>query len=431
MKEEIKNPKMGAVKGDRDALINDFYGIQTERENPNSFYGAVTGTQTLQQVVMEMEGYDPILPGIFEIIESILGFKRIIEEGKDKRITTMVREAFAEAMDYTVFRHLLHAVKYGFSPIEFEWYYSGNRWMWKKVKDWSPSRMTFGAKNEMLRIKDDGTKVPVDEKTKFKVLSYNGKYGNRFGESKYDKLYYHGVFARDNRLWWNIFNERSASPHVVITAEGDASMSPADHEAAVKFIKDMKQHTGLVLDVPAAVTLLQANTAAGKNYDSFITHLNRDKSMLLTGTPAAAEVVKSGSYAKEKVTSLLRDDIRQGYIKQLETFVNDEVIPLLVGVNFGSAVQKQDMPKWRIKVPQVADDGLKFMTTMSMAAKHGAQIPISFINEKLGIPEAQPGEPVLTVPKAEEMTKETNFAYQQYQIASKAWMEDVKALEEK
>jgi phage gp29-like protein len=426
-KKELK-PKRGAVTAvDRDAMAAETYGLKISRkENPNDFFGKGR-TDCIQQIVKEMEESDPILPGIFRVVESVLGFPRIIE-GKGQ-VADLIREQFADIENfYIILSHYLDAIKFGFSPVEFVWKQNGPYWWWDKILDWSMSNFEFSENNELMLRLDNGEFRNVDEKTKFKTITWKMKYGNRYGNSDYHKLYYHSLFTSDNFLWWGIFNERFASPHPVISPDSDSSgrFSTEDHNAAVEFLKHMRNMTGLVLDMKAAVELLEAKASSGDNYDKFTMHMNRTKSMLLTGNPETAEVIQRGSLAREKEMTLLRRDIQETYINWLETFVNDVMIRMWLNVNFPN-IKREDVPKWRIKVPKRAEDEEKFVNSRIKAAGSGVKIGVGYMGGMLGVPEPEDGEELLQGEEKQEPV-EQNFAYNQYAAAKKIYDEDVAAL---
>lgn len=422
---KIKNPQGGEIViVDRDAAVNNYMGMNySNRINPNDFFNGNGNTADMQEIVREMEAGDPMLPGIFTVVRSVLGYKRRIDgEG---RYAEMIREQFAEIKNFrAILDHLLDAKKYGFAPIEFVWTNKGGVNWWKKIHDWSPGRFLFSKDNYLMLQLDDGTEKRMNEEYKFLVYVNEMKYGCRYGTSDYHKLYWYSMFNRNTFFNWDSLLKTHAKPWPIISPESaDAAerWTTDDHEAAKSFIENLEGAAGAIFDTPTRATFMEAARSSGGDFEKFVLYLNRVKSMLLTGTPETAEIITS-SYAAEKERAYLRQDVEQKIINDLETFVNDEMIDMWFRYNYPS-VPASERPKWRIEKPKDTKDKKEYIESTIAAVNAGVPVTVRQVQEKMGFDIPQGGEPILQrgTPTGEQVA---TFARQKFEEEARLWKED-------
>ena len=433
--EKLPQPR-NVIYGDvnRDALI-DNYGYLSLPVNYNDFFSGVSGATT-QEYIQKMESEDPHILINWGVVESILGYPREIDG--DGEMADFVREQFSNIPDFNnLLSRILSAIKVGFCPVEIQWSESSSstrtfkRYGLRNIIDWSASQFIFGKKEPMeLRILKPGEMdgVPVNEATQFKVATYRPKYGNRYGTGLYHVLWWPFYFTTNAVKFWSIAVERFAAPIPIFSSDG--KMDHDTSTACETFIKNMKSNEGLILENKVKFEVLTAYKEAGENFDAFIKYFNIQKALVLTGSTDHIEGESGGSLARSQVKAKLRMDVCGQYIDFLEGFINDHIIKTLIDVNF-SNVNPVDMPKWRIKVPETAENLNEFIQAMAIAAKGGVEIPNSFIMKKMGIPTAGKDEPLFTPQEAEKPpveTAESNFAYKHYEEARKAYYKDLEAI---
>lgn len=405
MPEENKNkkPAVGAIQSpDRDANVNILSGLSSVRENYNTFHEAFRSGAAIQMIVAEMEERIPELQAIMRIVYIPLGYDRQIEgEGA---AADFVRAVFANIKNFNEFlEQCMNCLKYGAMHFELVWgkgLPAGdfNRYVISEIRDWSPDRFVYNEKNELCMYSNLAKLEPVNETWKFKTICYRPQFGNLYGSSIYHNLYYVCKFLEVARKMWAIYCERCAGPHTIISGTDEFPLSAIDHDSGETFLKNIKNMTGLITANPIDVRNLEASQNAAMSYRDLISHCEKIISIALTGRPDSLEIVK-GSYAKDVSMTGLRQDVELQYIDLLETFINDQIIPVLLSVNF-SELSPAEYPKWRIVKPSIADDPTAFIDAIEKAAKMGIEVPISYVTEKLGIPVVQEGDEVLKPPAA-------------------------------
>jgi phage gp29-like protein len=156
---------------------------------------------------------------------------------------------------------------------------------------------------------------------------------------------------------------------------------------------------------------VQLNQSGVKTYEDFINYLDYSMATAILGQASSVNDDTGGSYARDEIKDKLRRDIAAFDIMCLQTFINDNIIKPLVDVNFNNV---KEYPKWQI------NDDLKvnkkeFAETINILRTAGHnQIPLSYINEIVGIPEVIDNEPVLSSPQptppTNEFTENKDFA---------------------
>ncbi len=245
-------------------------------EDPNIFFSPGADPAATYLAIREMEIEDPALLVCFEVLESILGFDRYIEGDSD--IADFVRENLVVDDWHNLLYNFMQAIKGGYVPYEIVYKQvssSGAAGNFSKIGienilDWPPWKFKFRKSGELVIIPDinDGSGVIVDPQ-KFKTISYRYRFGDMYGNGKYQATYWLSKFSRIGLKAWTILLERYGGPIPIISSE-DGALSTDDHNNAVDFLTNMRTQTGLVLDGKIKAILLEASKGIGNDYDKFV-----------------------------------------------------------------------------------------------------------------------------------------------------------------
>lgn len=362
--------------------------------NPNEFLG--DGADLVEKVI-EMEDKDPRFGGlILTRCLAVTSLPRQIEgEGPE---ADFLREMFGEIKGFNqmLYELIWTGTMCGYAVPERVWGVgdAGNlsgKFVITDLKPRNPGMFRFGEKNELIMMtKDDSEGKAVDE-LYFPVLTFHGKFGNRYGKPLAQKVYTYWNLKLHSLKFWAIFTERFACPITVVTNEGGLD---EDKEAEIiNFIQNVRTRTGLLVPKGVVVELLQARQEGSvSSYESFLAYLDSGIAIAILGQTLTSDNQKTGSYALGNVHNLVRKDIREADIAWIETWMNDVVIPPALELNFK---KPYNVPKWRI-ISKDAVDMKAMSEVVKILVEAGfKRIPVRWLHEVFGIPEPKDGEDVL------------------------------------
>lgn len=385
---ESKPPKTGecGVCAGED-LYKDF--MELGQANYNTVGGS---SEDLVQKVEEMKNADPDFFGLLQTRTlSILSLERVIVgEGPE---ADFVREVFSRFENFHgTFFEILSAVSLGYSVTELVWEEENGKYIIDKLLVRYQEKFMFTETGE-LRIKDpDSTEgIPTHPK-KFAVMTFQGKYGNRYGNGLAKRVYWYWYFKKYGLKFWNIFTEKFANPWVVATGVNSAD----DAEQIDNFMEDLATMTGVRVSEGVVLELLQAKQSGVDTFEKLIDYLNRAIAVAILGQASSiTSGQKGGSYASDKVReAITRGDILGSDILMCENFFNDQPIKWLVDANFNTG----NYPKLRIIQKEDVDKKLMAEVVEILSRTFSnLDIPKKWGKELFSIPEVEEGDKVLKV----------------------------------
>jgi phage gp29-like protein len=389
-KEKPVTGECEAAKGED--IFSYFNSVHQDPVNPNDFWEKEKSRTMIEQV-RAMDEADPRLWGMMDTRkQAVIGLDRqITGEGKE---ADFVREVFKGIKNFSdIIMQMMDAIPCGFSPVEIIWNYLGGKVVIEDLKPRCPDKFFFDADWKLrlsLGAKTDGELMP---EKKFLVFSWRSRYGNRYGEALYQKIYWYWYIAKNITKFWSIFSEKHGSPTVIgKLPKGNAN--PDDVAAVKSFVKNIKNHAGITLPDGFAVELLEAQRSGSiDTFERFAKWLENGMAIAILGQTGTTESSDSGSYAKVAAQDIVRQDIIKADITFLESVINDYLIRWLVDYNFENV---KDYPKWHIIYDEKPDIKMLADVTSILVNAGDDQIPLSWIHKKVGIPEVEEGEPVFS-----------------------------------
>jgi len=221
-----------------------------------------------------------------------------------------------------------------------------------KLMQRHPRRFLFNADSELRLLTPDAMidGVEVPERT-FIVHTPLGEYENPYGTGLASSTYFHSLFKRDALFWWQLFNEKYASPTVKLTHPAQATDS--EKENYRKIIRSIQQQTGLLIPEGVAVDLFEAQRVGTvSSYKTFLEYLDAAESKLVLGQTLTTQQSDTGSYSLGKVHLLVRGDIIAQDAQALCQTVN-ALLRWIVDLNF--APGQRVYPTYQIDVDAPED----------------------------------------------------------------------------
>ncbi len=238
-----------------------------------------------------------------------------------------------------------------------------------------------------------GTNIRLPRE-KFVHFVFNGRAENPYGRGLGSACYWYSWFKTEGFKFWMIFLERFGSPTVQVEVEG--SVGKAEEEQLQTILQQIQQETGFMVPKGVVVKLLEAARAGDASYEKLVGVCNAEISKIVLGQTLTSQQGDVGSLALGEVHNEVRLDLLRYDVEAHCTCVNEQVIQRMVDFNW---LDVEAYPRFVISFrPQ--RDAASFSAALKELVGMGARIPLSYAHEELGIPQAQEGEEILSVPAA-------------------------------
>ena len=390
-----KKPVLGEVKIARGENIWEYWEI---RPNPNDFFGKLTG-RTLTSHVEHMLKTDAHLSSVLQTRKrAVISLDRRIvgqneEDGKEDKIAAFVREEFAGIQNFSAKLYdMLSALEVGFSIVEVIWKQRADGKIGiEDLKARCQDIFVFDKDNNLRLLTKEAPLegIPVPER-KFLVFTFDPKYGNPYGTSLLQQVYWPWFFKKHGIKFWAIFVEKFAIPTVV--ARIPEGVSEEDEEKVKRFIEKIKVATGVTVPEGIIFDLLEANKKGTvQTYNDFINFMNAEISKGILGQTLTTQEGKVGSYALAKVHENVRLDILEADADFLASVINDQLIRWLVDWNFPNV---ESYPKFEI-ITEYGEDLEHEAKVLKHIYDMGLEIPKKYLYKKFGIPQPEKDEEVV------------------------------------
>jgi len=169
--------------------------------------------------------------------------------------------------------------------------------------------------------------------------------------------------------------------------------SPEEKKTLMKAIIGIGHNAGGI--IPESMQMDFVAATSGSNADPFTTMIDwceATESKAITGSVLSNMGAKGGSQALGNVHNEVRLDIRNSDARQLASSLTKQFIIPIAAIN-GLFADKR-APRWTFDTQEGADLNL-YADALPKLAQAGAQIPVSYVNDKLKIPVPANGESVL------------------------------------
>lgn len=147
--------------------------------------------------------------------------------------------------------------------------------------------------------------------------------------------------------------------------------------------------------------LLEFHNAATGDPDAFalmIDWCERNQSkVILGGTLTSGADGKSSTNALGKIHNEVRKDLRDADVRQVNATLSRDLVYVMAAVNGLAPGGIRRAPVFRLNA-QEPEDLEAFASALPRLVDYGARVPVQWMHEKLGIPEPEAGEAVMTAP---------------------------------
>lgn len=218
---------------------------------------------------------------------------------------------------------------------------------------------------------------------------------NPYGDGLTAKCAFWVWLKKNQAKFWAIFNERFGLP---LTRVG-MPRKPQSEEItkAETIIEEIQTRAGIMVPEGFEVDFLEAARRGDITYDNFIERCNKEISKVVLGATLISEEGKrgQGSYA----LSTSHADILETYtifdsiITQVA--INEQLIRRWVDLNYQTDVY----PKFKWSGMGISAL-ISFAQALGVLAQNGMRIPLAWVHELSGIPQARDGEPALAAMSA-------------------------------
>lgn len=329
---------------------------------------------------------------------------------REKKTAAYVEDLIKNALDdfEDVILHLMEAVGYGFSAVELEWTRLGGEWIPKfhpRPQTWfvpDETRTAFGLAGGLYG--EGGSFEPlipmgwiqhVARKVKTGYLGRAGLLRGALWPFMY-KAFSIGDFAE--------FLEIYGLPIIVGKyMPGANEAEKASLMAAVSALgRDARaiMPDGMALEIQSVT----GSGSGGSRHLDMVDWADRSQSKLILGQVLSAEARSTGlGSGVADFQAEVRRDILQSDARQLAATLTRDLVYPLAALNRGGVENLRRCPRFEFDLGE-AEDLKLFSEALPALAAGGAKIPVSWVHEKLRIPEAAGDEPVFgAVPEPEAM----------------------------
>lgn len=229
---------------------------------------------------------------------------------------------------------------------------------------------------------------------KFVLFTFNGRAENPYGRGLGSACYWYSWFKTEGFKFWMVFLERFGSPTIKATVQG--GVGKPEEEQFRTILQSIQQETGFIIPEGFEVELMEAARAGDAGYQKLVEVCNQEQSKIVLGQTLTTQQGTSGSYSLGEVHNEVRSDLLRFDAEALSTVINEQIIRQLVGYNW---LDVEVFPRFVIPL-KPGRDAASLVAALRDLTSMGVQIPVSYVHDELGLPQAQEGDTVLVAPAA-------------------------------
>ncbi|NBC33047.1 MAG: DUF935 family protein [Alphaproteobacteria bacterium] len=192
---------------------------------------------------------------------------------------------------------------------------------------------------------------------------------------------------------WMIFAETYAMP--LRLGKYPAGSSEDDRQALMRAVADLGADAAAVIPAEMVVEFVKAEGAGGSAavYQELCEYMDRQVSKLVLGQTTTTDAI-SGGHAVSREHNEVRHDIARADARQLAATLTRDLAGPMIALNRGPG---RTPPRFRLARPEREDVGRLVDWTEKLVAL-GVAVPAWWLRDKIGAPEAAPGEALLQKP---------------------------------
>lgn len=314
-----------------------------------------------------------------------------------------LREMLQDAVDpiEDLLLAMMEAVGHGYAPVELEWRYCGK----ELLPEFHPRPQAwFKLDTTRTKLRLDDATVQGAELRPFGWIGHtHGKaksgYGGRMGLYRtlvwpfLYKSYALGDFAE--------FLETYGLPFIV--GKYMSGASAAEKASLMRAVTALGHDARAIMPKEMEIEIETVSSSGGDSaHLAMMSWADKSQSKSILGQTLTADSggKGNGSYALGKVHNEVRHDIRRGDARQVAATLTRDLVYPMIALNRGGVDGLARCPRFVFDLAE-AEDLTAYSEALPKLVKVGFQIPLSWAQERLHIPLAKDGEPVLSISVAE------------------------------
>lgn len=318
----------------------------------------------------------------------------------EKKVAEWVEEVLSDVIDdfEDVLLAMMEAPGHGFAAIEIEWQRWGNEWLPR----FHPRPQTWFKMDQArrhLRLADgsgDGAVPTPMGWIMHSARKVKTGYGARAGLLRpavwpfLYKAYSIGDFAE--------FLETYGLP--IIVGKYMPGATPEEKSSLLRAVAALGHDARAIMPDGMAIEIETVTGSSSGVHLTMVDWADRAHSKLILGQVLSAEAKATGmGSGVADLQSTVRDDIGASDARQIASTLTRDVIYPLIALNKGGIDGLRRCPRLVFDLGEAEDLDL-MSKALPALAQGGARIPVSWVHEKLRIPEAGPDEAVFGAPAA-------------------------------
>ncbi|HUO23693.1 MAG TPA: DUF935 domain-containing protein, partial [Caulobacteraceae bacterium] len=294
---------------------------------------------------------------------------------------------------------VLDAVGKGFSETEIIWDMSARQWMPAALKRRDPRWFQFDLiDGETVLLRDAVAPQPLPP---FKFIDHRhpAKSGLPVRSGLGRCVAWAWLFKNYTIKDWVAFAEVFGMPLRI--GKHDVGETSDNIRKLARAVADIGSDAAAVISKSMEIEFLdgkgQSAGGTGQLYKSLAEYLDQQMSKVVLGQTATTDAI-AGGHAVGKVHNEVRRDIMAADVVMLTYTLNRDLVRPMVDLNHGPPPGGV-YPKIVMPLPEAVDMQL-LATSLSTLVPMGLKIPRKWVQDKMGAPEPEEGEEVLTSPSA-------------------------------
>lgn len=290
--------------------------------------------------------------------------------------------------------NILDAIGKGFSVTEILWDLSSNRWLPKDLKWRDPRWFEFD--------KNDGETLFLKEETGGLLSLKPFKYLIHKAQSKSGIPVRGGVIRPCVWMWlfknfsikdWVIFTEAYGQP--VRLGKYGAGASQKDRDVLMRAVANIGSDAAAIIPESMTIEFIETATKGGTvdAFERLCKFCDQQISKAVLGQTTTTDALSSG-LAGNQAHNDVRGDIERSDAKQLAATINQQLIPMIISLNFGVQVK---YPRIKIGNDEEVDID-KLSIAAERGVKLGMKVSASKLRDKLGLPAPDDDKDILQMP---------------------------------
>lgn len=317
------------------------------------------------------------------------------DSAKAKEIADAVRRDLTENDAFVdLLFDLLDGLGKGFAVSEILWNTEGKRWVPRAYKWRDPRLFAWNENLEELRVYDEAD-LYGKPLAPFKFVRFIPKLKSgvpiRGGLARVAVVAY--MFKSYTVRDWHTFMDVFGMP-IRLGRYGKDATEPEIQKLRQAVTNIAADAAGLIPDTMSIEFIEAAKTAGGDQlFRGSAEWWDKQISKVVLGQTMTSE--DGSSLAQAKVHNDVRLDIAQADARQLCAAINRDLVRAYVDLNFGA---QERYPSISLTIDE-PEDLRATAEVIEILVKNGVPVPVWWVREKFGIPEAHDGEELLGAPK--------------------------------